>query len=345
MKRQLLLAAFLMGSFFTANAQEVTYNFNDLNVGNIGTDLTGVTPGQGGWLTLTSNGTAPNTSTWTNAAFQVVANDATHANAFQIAGPNGAGGSAFMWQTLNWAGRTAGNDNTVVEFEYFTGTPEGVSKNYAAIALFNADASRSLGGFLIDKSTLDMYSYFYGQGQQQPGNVIGNLVQGGFTLPENVWVKLAFKYNYADGTIEFSGFNADNSVLFAPIVFDGLAPQTAVAEIDFMTANFAANNTASSNSLFDNLSVEFVGGTAGVEEVTAAKLSVFPNPAADVINVANVEGLNGIQIVDLNGRTVKSVNFNSVSEATVNVSDLTAGIYMMNIATEKGTSTQKIVKK
>lgn len=344
MKKQLLLAAFLMGSFFTATAQESTFDFNDLTVGNIGTDLTGVTAGQGGWFTGASAGN-PATSTWTNEAFQVVANDAEHVNAFQISGPNGAGGGAFMWQMLDWDGRTAGNDNVVVQVEYYTGTAEAVSKNYAAIALYNADATKVLGGFLIDKSNLDMYAYLYAEGQQGDANVIGDLVEGGYTLPENTWVKLAFVYNYADGTVAFAGFDADDVALFPAAGFEGSAPETAIGEVDFISSNFAAGNTASAISLFDNLSVEFVGAVVGVDEVAAAQFSVFPNPATDVINVANVQGLNAIQIVDLNGRTVKSVNFGGVSEASVNVSDLTAGVYMMNIATEKGTSTQKIVKK
>lgn len=85
-------------------------------------------------------------------------------------------------------------------------------------------------------------------------------------------------------------------------------------------------------------------GTAGVDENTLSNLSVFPNPSNDVVNVTVEALVNNIAIVDLNGRTVKSVKFEGVSEAQVNVSDLASGVYMMTISSDKGTSTKKIVK-
>ncbi len=93
-------------------------------------------------------------------------------------------------------------------------------------------------------------------------------------------------------------------------------------------------------------SVSILGETAGTDEALASKLSVFPNPAANVINVVNNNNIlvNGIQIVDLNGRTVKSAKFNGVTEAQVNISDLASGMYMMTVSSDKGTMTQKIVK-
>ena len=345
MKKQLLLAAFLMGSFITASAQEVTFDFNDYTVDNMGTDMTGTTAGQGGWLTFGNPGTPA--YTWTNAAFQVVANDAEHVNALQITGANTASnGAAFLWQTLDWAGRTAGNDLVRVEFDVYTGAVEAASKNVFQVALYDETAAKILAGFFIDKTNLSVDGIVFATPQTgEDDNLLAPLVDGGLTVPANVWIKLVAIYNYADGTVAFGGFNADGTQLFAPAGFQGAAAQTAIGEVDFIVANGYAANTASASVLFDNLNVEFFGETAGVDAVTATKLSVFPNPASDVINVANVEGLNAIQIVDLNGRTVKSVNFAGVSEASVNVSDLTAGVYMMNIATEKGTSTQKIVKK
>jgi hypothetical protein len=89
-----------------------------------------------------------------------------------------------------------------------------------------------------------------------------------------------------------------------------------------------------------------ITGLAGTDSPVASQLSVFPNPANNVINVTNADNIlvNGITIADLNGRTVKTVKFDGVSEAQVNVSDLASGIYMMTISSDKGTTTKKIVK-
>ncbi len=77
----------------------------------------------------------------------------------------------------------------------------------------------------------------------------------------------------------------------------------------------------------------------------AAAFSVFPNPANNVINVANANTkINGVSLVDLNGRTVKTITFDSVSSAQVNIEDLAAGVYMMNIQSAEGEVTKKVIK-
>jgi hypothetical protein len=88
------------------------------------------------------------------------------------------------------------------------------------------------------------------------------------------------------------------------------------------------------------------GGTAGVNENLLASLSVFPNPATDVINVTNAENIlvNGITVTDLNGRTVKTAKFDGVANASISISDLASGIYMMTVSSDKGSMTKKIVK-
>ncbi|MXN92421.1 T9SS type A sorting domain-containing protein [Flavobacterium sp. Sd200] len=85
--------------------------------------------------------------------------------------------------------------------------------------------------------------------------------------------------------------------------------------------------------------------TAGFDNADLKEFSVFPNPATNVVTVANANALvSSLTVADLNGRTVKTAKFDGVSEATVNVSDLASGVYMLTIASDKGTTTRKIVK-
>lgn len=88
------------------------------------------------------------------------------------------------------------------------------------------------------------------------------------------------------------------------------------------------------------------GATAGTNDILASKFTVYPNPANNMINIANAENIlvNGVVITDLNGRTVKNVSYNGVTEAQINVSDLASGMYMMTVSSDKGTMTKKIVK-
>ena len=54
--------------------------------------------------------------------------------------------------------------------------------------------------------------------------------------------------------------------------------------------------------------------------------------------------VSGISITDLNGRVVKQISYTNVSDIQVNVSDLASGMYMMNITSDKGSVTKKILK-
>lgn len=54
--------------------------------------------------------------------------------------------------------------------------------------------------------------------------------------------------------------------------------------------------------------------------------------------------INTIQITDLNGRVVKNVNAKGVSETQINISDLTTGMYFLNVQTDSGSGTTKIIK-
>jgi hypothetical protein len=84
----------------------------------------------------------------------------------------------------------------------------------------------------------------------------------------------------------------------------------------------------------------------GVNSVLASKFSVYPNPVANFVNLTNDSNIsiNSVQIADLNGRIIKTVNTSAVATAQINVSDLSSGMYMMTVNTDQGSMTKKIVK-
>jgi len=73
---------------------------------------------------------------------------------------------------------------------------------------------------------------------------------------------------------------------------------------------------------------------------------MYPNPAKNELNLAVKNGLsiNEIRVIDLNGRIVKTVQSGFETEMQINVSDLTTGVYMINIKTDEGTATSKFIK-
>lgn len=82
------------------------------------------------------------------------------------------------------------------------------------------------------------------------------------------------------------------------------------------------------------------------DDFFATNFSVYPNPSTGLVNLAskNNMAINTIQITDLNGRVVRNINTNGVSETQINISDLTAGMYFLNVQTDSGSGTTKIIR-
>ena len=82
------------------------------------------------------------------------------------------------------------------------------------------------------------------------------------------------------------------------------------------------------------------------EEFKLNQMSVYPNPATNLLNVNAGEAgtISAIQIVDLNGRQMFTRSFNNVSDAQINVNDLSTGMYLINITSGDQTVTKKFLK-
>lgn len=82
---------------------------------------------------------------------------------------------------------------------------------------------------------------------------------------------------------------------------------------------------------------------AGIDEL-GNSISISPNPATDVLKINSNSIINNIEIVSTNGQIVYTNNFDA-NETSINVSDFDKGMYIVNITTENGISTKKIIIK
>lgn len=69
--------------------------------------------------------------------------------------------------------------------------------------------------------------------------------------------------------------------------------------------------------------------------------SVYPNPVQSILHIDNAIELNKVEIYSITGKKVKSIT-NNLSEIDVN--ELESGIYFVKLFTNKGITTQKIIK-
>jgi len=351
MKKTLLLSiAFL--SVTLANAQTIlTEDASSLTVGNIGTDLTGTTAGQGGWLT-----TAPNNGN--NTDFQVVNVGGVYGNAIQITGSNTNANTRRMFKNVSaaWASRDAGNDVAQVQFDLFTGAAT-TSANSFRVILYNEDNTRALAGFsyVAETRALSGLSFFDNSGS--PGGVMGNYLfflsfngtqYSNVILAPNTWYTLGASFNKGTGEVVFKELSG---ALITSSPVNGAAGGSDVASVNLVISAISTTgqaNTTAGVAVIDNINFRAVAEDSPQLKITtpvaAADFSTYPNPAENVVNISTVGQIKSVSIADMNGRIVKNQAVGVADETQINVSDLNTGVYFMTVQGEAGSVTKKIVK-
>lgn len=103
--------------------------------------------------------------------------------------------------------------------------------------------------------------------------------------------------------------------------------------------------------IYNNVDEVWQGLWVGISNHNISGMRMYPNPATESVNVLftaeNTE--NGVlSVMNLMGQTVYTMNIDvneGTNMVTVPVNQLPAGIYMVNIKTNRGISTQKLIVK
>jgi Pregnancy-associated plasma protein-A/Secretion system C-terminal sorting domain/Fibronectin type III domain/Bacterial pre-peptidase C-terminal domain len=101
--------------------------------------------------------------------------------------------------------------------------------------------------------------------------------------------------------------------------------------------NTATNYTLRCSTKTTNFRLDQDGSAAGISEIGISKVTLFPNPANDKVNVqfvADQEGQAGIQLLDLTGKVVRTQAATAAEgENTmgIQIGDLAAGLYLVRI--------------
>lgn len=101
---------------------------------------------------------------------------------------------------------------------------------------------------------------------------------------------------------------------------------------------------ASDNSVTAMLSIYAEFGTistVGINENTGATVTVFPNPATDVLNITNAAGSEFV-LFNITGKTVMTGSINNDSKS-INVSALNSGVYVLQLKGAVNESSRVII--
>lgn len=119
------------------------------------------------------------------------------------------------------------------------------------------------------------------------------------------------------------------------------SPLTITGTPDSMEFLIFSGNNPGSILKIDDLS--FSGGNVGLEEFKKFSVSIFPNPATDMVMI-KAEGTYTYELLNLSGAIVRSAN-GQVGAQEINISDLQAGTYLINITNSTSTEMHKLIIK
>lgn len=88
-------------------------------------------------------------------------------------------------------------------------------------------------------------------------------------------------------------------------------------------------------------------GPQGITSYTnTANFSIYPNPVSDQLNINLInKGVNTIKVMNIMGAEVYSTVIDGKDHCTIDLSNLPAGMYIVNVSNSTGTNAKKIVKK
>lgn len=82
--------------------------------------------------------------------------------------------------------------------------------------------------------------------------------------------------------------------------------------------------------------------TVGINEIEKEDIKIFPNPASDILNIDSKHEINSIRIFNSNGKLC--LNQNNGNIEIVNISELSSGIYFIELSTKDFVKKLKFIK-
>lgn len=154
---------------------------------------------------------------------------------------------------------------------------------------------------------------------------------GNFTLPDY----------YVEGSVTALDNCSVTSVVQTPSPGTSLAH--GVHEISYLVTDGVGNT----NTCMFNLDVNDNTLSMASYELDLNNILLTPNPTTGIITLSidNEVKLISAQLIDINGRVLKTVNLEQMqSNKDINLSQYASGIYLMRITSEKGSITKRIIK-
>ena len=112
----------------------------------------------------------------------------------------------------------------------------------------------------------------------------------------------------------------------------------------YIAFKYVSTDAAGGNWTVNNVVINGTGGS-NVENISN-RFKVYPNPAISELNISSISNIRNISVSNVIGQKVLNISNINAKNYTLNVADLTEGVYLINIENVDGTSAiTKFVKK
>ena len=357
MKKYILFLITIM-CFSTLDAQILyTENFNSYPIGNLGTDVTGTIPGQGGWYTLNIDFANPNYVN-TNADYQIVP-ESNRGNILYLGYTNPVVGgnrhNVFRNDIKNiWGQRSTGNNVLKVSFD-----------------IFIQEANHHLGRATLYREGGELFDVYY---NAEYGHLVADFMESsGFILtysngskvmpPVNTWltIEVYIDYDNSEAYISLPSLSYTmKETLKRPLLLQGGIDTEGSPILDDNPTKLNFHGVGSAKNIpnskpfrlrIDNINIAAQNTvpvvTVGVNAVLSNSFNLYPNPAKNVVNITNNENrlVQQVAVYDTTGKLISTQSFTNEAEIQLNVENLASGTYMLHLITAEGIAVKKLVKK
>ena len=173
------------------------------------------------------------------------------------------------------------------------------------------------------------FNYFF-DGTLEAGRVINyNIQGGGANIGGTEALPSSKSVNQSWGAVNVALADLNNAA----------DPKNAISQIQF---TMAGGSNPFGNVYIDNV-IFYKAGTASVNNNDLLGFSMYPNPVRNVLNISAAETIEKAEIFNVLGKRVMSTRINN-TRGTVDVSELSSGIYLIKYNVNDKVGTAKFIK-
>ena len=155
--------------------------------------------------------------------------------------------------------------------------------------------------------------------------------------------------NGADGTVNALLPNGDESysITFTPFTYFGI-PDTNTLAITKICCVFNDGTWDKDGRDFENdttcMDFFIPLETVGIAEIHEMSFEFYPNPVENMLTIEKLDGANKIEVYNVVGELIKTVDKISTPVVTINTTDLTSGIYFVTVHNNGSVQSTKFIK-